>query len=184
MPIFKPKPEQIQRNLMENELQFGREQTAMELSESPEMVPIDLPQKNEDLTRWQQDLEGELDIVGHDFRNEFLNNGEWKKQLNSDKTPMKSIMNERGITAFKRAVRASLSRNLMMSNYTQEMILVKLKGIVFKFLGHFIEGRTQFAYLIRLSDAHVMVQIALSDYLGVFNKRIDGVSNNRIQKGY
>jgi len=35
MPIFKPKPEQIQRNLMENELQFGREQTAMELSESP-----------------------------------------------------------------------------------------------------------------------------------------------------
>tara|TARA_R100001530_G_scaffold109433_1_gene76825 strand:- start:15 stop:665 length:651 start_codon:yes stop_codon:yes gene_type:complete len=96
-----------------------------------------------ELTRWQQDMDDQINQAVHDLRNEVMIDGEWVPQtevvgIDKDGEPIMGQynpkMNEYGIRAFVSSMRPLLSRNLMMSNYDEAKILSKLRGSVTTFI--------------------------------------------------
>jgi len=152
MTMFKPKQEKIQNEMFEAELQQGREQGVLDYdarSSEQEMVALQQKKENEDLTRWQQDMEGELNLVVHRLkRQRYDENTEDWVQMPGEFTgrkdekgnpiykPIRPMMNDLGINFFITSSIPSLSRNLMMSNYDEEKIYTRLRRIIIQFIHH------------------------------------------------
>ncbi|KKM92382.1 hypothetical protein LCGC14_1219070 [marine sediment metagenome] len=163
MAIFKPNATNIQNQMFQDELQLNRDQQTLSMEDpKDEMIAVERAERNEDLTRWQQDLETEARNVAYrlrrwDFDDEAK---EWKPMLiptgkfrdvKTGKTDTEGkqiivtkeihirerpMMNELGINYFLSSIMPSLSRNLMMSNYDEDRIFTRLRGIVRIFIHH------------------------------------------------
>lgn len=208
--MFKPSAEKIQQDMFETELQRNSGQSAMEYDAKTgdqEMVELQRRRENEDLTRWQQDLHKELELVTYKLRRMFLDDDKdiWKSlpgeptgnKENGEMTyhPMKPMMNEKGINYFITSAIPSLSRNLMMSNFNEERIYTRLKRIVLKFIYHL--GYYYKEYEIDQGDLSAIVSIFKDviepahwrclnngerSYLNTINKRVEAYTYGQPQQ--
>lgn len=135
----------MQSENLDKELHHDREQSAlsmavggMEFSQSPELV------------KWQQDLIDELNEHILDLqrlRKKVDDEGNvtyerilYFDRVNDDGKDVykraKPIMNNLGINAFKTFIRPMISRNLLLSNFSEEQILNKLKHTTISWITH------------------------------------------------
>jgi len=122
-------------------------------------------QQRSDLVRWQQDLEEEIDQMSHDFKNEILIEGKWKRQNflvgydqegNSIYHELPPVMNDLGISRIKSYLRPLLSRNLINSNYSEERIYTNLRNIIQTIILHLRDN--YYIYEIRKQDLSWIVR--------------------------
>jgi len=125
--------------VMERQEQSQKSVNVLDNSFNPnsEMIDRRFREEKEDLVRWQQDLELEIDNFVHDLKREVLNDkGEWVKiiewRYNEKGKPVEvevePMCNDIGIQMIKTIARPFMSKNEMMSNYSEERILQKLKS--------------------------------------------------------
>lgn len=112
---------------------FAREQEAiknMDVDTNYEATQ----QLRSEFLRWQQDLEPELAQLAHDLRNEYLTDDGWTKKYevyrDEKGQPIKvylpALMNELGIQMVITYCRPLVSKNLINTQYTDEIIRVTL----------------------------------------------------------
>ncbi len=141
--------EKQQKQMFDAEMQQTREENAVKYSDVGDDVYFAQKEKNEDLTKWQQDMENDIERTVHDLKREIESDDGYKRmtrvefvRINKDgkkigkKVKVKPMMNNLGINMFRGAIRPLISRNLMMSSYSEDKIYVKLRSIMFTFISH------------------------------------------------
>ena len=134
-----PNQEKAQRQMFDQEMQASREENAVKYSDVGDEVFFAQKEKNEDLTRWQQDLREEIERTVHALKREVSDaDGNYKrmkkfkeyrvidgkrKKVYTLENPM---MNSIGINMFTGSLIPLVSRNLMMSNYSEDKIYADL----------------------------------------------------------
>jgi len=192
----------MQQQMFDKEIQSNRESDALQQAGIGDDVYFAQKEKNEDLTRWQQDLKEEIEKTVHDFRREVEDeDGNYKPMLMFKEYRMvngkrkiiykkaKPMMNSLGINMFRGAVRPLISRNLMMSSYSEDKIYVKLRSIMFTFISHL--AYHQKVYEIDVGNLSMIVRMfkdicepahwrALNNgersYLNTINKRVEAIT--------
>jgi hypothetical protein len=118
--------------------QISREQGTLGLA-SDDTAFLQRQSMIQDLTKWQQNLEDDLETLRHDFKSERLVKGEWvpvEELAGYDKNgeavykTVPSLMNDIGIYRVTSIVKRYLTRNVMMSNLSEEIICRIMKGLV------------------------------------------------------
>lgn len=123
LPFQQPDPYQEQRDMETRQMDFGREQGAVQVAEQiPDQVMLQQQEDRTDLLKWQQDLGDELKNLLHDLRNEVYDEkkGMWVQQG-------RPVMNEDGVRKIESLVRPYLSRNMFNTNFNEERVLGMLK---------------------------------------------------------
>jgi len=160
---------------------------------------IFLEQKKEqaDLVKWQQNLRPEAIQFLHDIKREILVQGDIDKGTDTwERIPGSSPMaNDLFIVDLISYARPYLSKNLMMSNYTEDRILRNLKGTLWSLRVHLLQNRqkydihkTDMEYIVRLFKNFIdatpfrSLQQGERKWLGTINKRIETVSNQPLPK--
>jgi len=134
-------PYKFQKDITNMELDHSARQEAINQAGIGDEMYQFQQEKKEDLTRWQQDLNEEIDLAIHTLQREFLNeDGKWIKEITftgnyDDKNKpiyeeAKPMLNKAGINRIRSYLIPLTSRNLMMSNYNEDRIFSKLKGTV------------------------------------------------------
>jgi len=155
---------------------------------------------NNDLTRWQQDLQEDVLKIVHDLKREIEVNGEWIPQrifLGHDENGQEvwdeipPMMNDLGIRDFIAEIRSHTSKNLMMSNYDKDRIYVKLNATVTNFI--FLVAMKAPYWELQKKDLSHVVQIFKShieptywrafnngerNYLNSTTKRVEAFNSN------
>ena len=111
------------------------------------------------------------------------------KEKDNDGNDVKPICNDLLVRKMVTLLRPSMSRNLMMSNYSEERILNRLKSVVLTFIFHL--GSNYQIYAVSEDDLPYIVQLfkdvidptyyrALNNgerrYHGTINKRVETVA--------
>jgi len=203
MALFgQPNQEKAQRQMFDAELQSTREENAVKYSDVGDDVYFAQKEKNEDLTRWQQDLKSEIELTIHDLKREVESGKGYKPMLEftgrftvvkgEKKRVMRKVkpmMNHLGINMFRGAIRPLTSRNLMMSNYNEDKIFVKLRSIMITLISHLAYHQRN--YEIAVGDLSMIIRMfkdiaepahwrALNNgersYLNTINKRIEAIA--------
>lgn len=161
-----------QERMFRQEMSFNREQDALQSSNYGDELYMNRKDITSDLTRWQQDLNDEIETVVHNLRREYINNkGQWERQteftgeyetLSNGKEvavyrELPPLMNEQGIMMMRSVLQPLISRNLMMSNYESDQIYTKLRNIVFAFINHLALHYSD--YEIRKEDLPIIVRM-------------------------
>ena len=193
-----------QMEMRNEELQQGRQMGGLEYDSKTSQGDMDFMQsRDSDLTRWQQDLDDDLNDIIHRLKRQVKTKSGWKpipgkltgrKDVNGNPTykPLRPMMNDFGISFFVASVQGSLSRNLMMSNLDQDMIFTKLRGTVGDFIHHLGYHRKE--YEIDEGDLTAILRIfrnliepahfrALNNgernYLNTINRRLDHFTHDQ-----
>jgi len=103
-----------------------------------ELIQLKEQEEREDLVRWQQDLGPEMEQLEHDLKrevfdkktNEWVSLKEWVygddgQPKEVDATPM---CNDFCIQMIKATIRPFMTKNEIMSNYTEDRILQKMRN--------------------------------------------------------
>ena len=158
----------VQQQMFEKELQLNREENALKYSDVGDDVYFAQKDRNENLTKWQQDLKEEIDTTIHilkreiededgnykPMRGEFIGiDNKGKKHYKREK-PM---LNDLGINMFRGVLIPLVSRNLMMSNYSEDKIFVKLRSVVITFISHLAYNQKK--YGIGVGDLSIIVRM-------------------------
>jgi len=195
-----------QKQMFDAELQAGREENAVKYSDVGDDVYFAQKEKNEDLTRWQQDLKEDIERTIHDLRREVEGEDGYKpmigEYIRTDEKGrkhykrVKPMMNSLGINMFRGAIRPLVSRNLMMSNYSEDKIYIKLRSILFTFISHLAYHYK--SYEIDVGNLSMIVRMfkdicepshlrALNNgersYLNTINKRVEAITYGQPQQG-
>ena len=200
--------ERVQQQMFDKELQANREENAVKYSDVGDDVFFAQKERSEDLTKWQQDLKSEIELTIHDLKREVESEDGYKQMTvfkeyriidGKRKTvysKVKPMMNQLGINMFRGAVRPLISRNLMMSSYSEEKIYVKLRSIMFTFISHLAYHYK--IYNVDVGDLSIIVRMfkdiaepahwrALNNgersYLNTINKRIEAITYGQPQQG-
>jgi len=194
--------EKQQKQMFDAEMQQTREENAVKYSDVGDDVYFAQKEKNEDLTKWQQDMENDIERTVHDLKREIESDDGYKRmtrvefvRINKDgkkigkKVKVKPMMNNLGINMFRGAIRPLISRNLMMSSYSEDKIYVKLRSIMFTFISHL--AYHQRTYDIDTGNLSMIVRMfkdlmepahwrALNNgersYLNTINKRVEAIA--------
>jgi len=198
-----PNQNKVQQQMFDSEMQMNREQSAIEQAGVGDDVFFAQKEKTEELTKWQQNLELDIELTIHDLKREVQDkDGNFKqmleftgryKDVNGKKKrimrKVAPIMNDLGINIFRGIVRPLTSRNLMMSNYNEEKIFVKLRSILFTSISHFAYHYKD--YGIDVGNLSMVIRLlkdicepahwrAMNNgersYLNTINKRIEAVA--------
>lgn len=200
--------ERAQKQMFEQELQASREENAVKYSDVGDDVFFAQKEKNEDLTKWQQDLNSEIELTVHDLKREIEGEDGYKRMTvfkeyriidgkrKAVHTKVKPMMNNLGINMFRGAIRPLTSRNLMMSNYNEEKIYVKLRSIMFTFISHMAYHYK--IYNVDVGDLSMIVRMFKDiaepahwrclnngerSYLNTINKRVEAITYGQPQQG-
>ena len=148
---------------------------------------------NNDLTRWQQDLAPELELMVHDLRGECYNeeHNQWMKHPLIEKP----LCNEKLIFKMVAMMRPLTSKNLIMSNYTESRILNRLYFTTCTFVMHLAQNRDIYeiqkgdlSYIVRLFKDTIEATFFRAymngerQYLRMFSKRIETHSEQQPDK--
>jgi len=138
-----------QKQMFDAELQAGREENAVKYSDVGDDVYFAQKEKNEELTKWQQDLQEEIGRTVHTLKREVVNkDGNYIRMKKFKEYRIiegkrksvykfeKPIINDIGINTFVGALIPLISRNLMMSNYSEDKIYIKLRSDTITFISH------------------------------------------------
>jgi len=190
--------EKQQKQMFDAEMQQTREENAVKYSDVGDDVYFAQKEKNEDLTKWQQDMENDIERTVHDLKREIEGEDGYKRliefvRINEDGKKVyrkvKPMMNNLGINMFRGAIRPLISRNLMMSSYSEDKIYVKLRSIMFTFISHLAYHQT--TYDIDTGNLSMIVRMfkdlmepahwrALNNgersYLNTINKRVEAIA--------
>lgn len=164
--MFPNKEEVKQQEAEKRERDFVKSRDVFQAAMVEDASPYEKIKEREDLTRWQQSLSDEIEMTIHDLKREILVEGEWIPQLKLvgyddegkevyHRVPM--MMNEIGIRSFKAAVRPLMSRNLIMSNYSEEQLLTKLRGTISTFI--IVLAQNFYDYDVRRQDISNIVRM-------------------------
>ena len=93
-----------------------------------EMIQLEKDKERADLIRWQQDLSDEAFDYIMDIKGWAFVNGEWVKDKN-----MKPLANDQFIRRIRPLLKLATSRNLIMSNYSDERVRRSLSRAAAKF---------------------------------------------------
>lgn len=176
-----------------------REQNASQMVDPNDAPYLYQKEVMQDLTRWQQDLDSDVERLSYDFKNMYEDeNGKWvqtkqtiyekdKDGILKPKTVYsKPMMNDHGIYRVISLTKRYLTRNLMMSNLSEEIICRIMKGIVIDLVIH-ISFNWQ-RYEMDFSDLSIVVRMIKDSieptlyrcwndgerkYLNTINKRIE-----------
>ena len=186
------KKEQSQQELVAEEREFTKEQNAM-LGSLPagaqdEQIFLEQAQQKADLIKWQQNLSPEAVQLIHDLKREVQVAGDIDKGTDKWKVMVGSIpmVNDLFVLDLISFARPYLSRNMMMSNYTEERILRNLQATLWSLRVHILQNRTKYdihktdmEYIIRLFKNFIdatpfrSLQNGERKYLGTIGKRIE-----------
>lgn len=143
----------MQMRMADKELEHDRDMNTMNQANSGDEAFYEQQQQQESLTRWQQDLNDDINRAVHTLKREIYDDEkqEWVAQLEFNGkyeekegkrvpvyNPMKPMMNDLGISFFKSQTMPSMSRNLIMSNYKEVFIFTKLKSITKTFVRNMV----------------------------------------------
>jgi len=93
-------------------------------------------EERDQLTKWQQDLNPELQEFVHKLKKEVKGkDGKWERVLIGE-VPMKQISTDEGIWEMVMMIEPLLSRNLMMTNYSDEIIQREKRRVASDFILH------------------------------------------------
>lgn len=118
----------------ERQKEFMREQVGLRIAESSDDNYIH-SKHNDEIIKWQQDLNDELDLLIHKLKNEECIAGIWKpkqiyigigeggREIWQDMPPK---MNIQGIQMIESLVAPLMSRNIINSNFDEDRILTIL----------------------------------------------------------
>jgi len=202
--------EKEQKRMFDAELQSTREENAVKYSDVGDDVYFQQKEKTEELTKWQQNLELDIELTVHDLKREVRDkDGNYKpmleftgkfREVDGKKKRLmrrvKPIMNDIGLNDFRGIIRPLTSRNLMMSNYNEDKIFVKLRSIMFTFISHIAYYHK--TYEIDVGNLSIIVRMfkdiaepahwrAMNNgersYLNTINKRIEAVAYGQPQQG-
>ena len=150
---FTQKPEDPLRMELDAQRGISREDIAGRSSGVDEELLLQQQRERAELTKWQQDMSEDIQLMVHRLKNEVLNaEGEWSALLESD--PMCSDECIQRIVAM---LEPSTSKNLMMSKYDKEQILSALLELTNAVTLHVISNRER--YNIKMSDLTPLMQI-------------------------
>jgi len=197
--------DRAQKQMFDAELQAGREENAVKYSDVGDDVYFAQKEKTEELTKWQQDMREDIERTVHDLKREVEAEEGYKPMLEFIKInedgkkvfrKVKPMMNDLGINMFRGAIRPLISRNLIMSNYNEDKIFVKLRSIMFTFISHLAYHYK--AYAVDVGDLSMIVRMFKDlmepahwrclqngerQYLNTINKRIEAVTYGQPQQG-
>jgi len=159
----------VQQQMFDKEIQLNREENALKYSDVGDDVYFAQKDKNENLTKWQQDMEEEIKriVLKLKRQTETEDGSERIKVFKEYKivdgkrrkiyTYAKPMMNEVGINMFIGALIPLISRNLMMSNYSEDKIYVKLRSVTITFISHLAYHQKD--YNINVGDLSIIVRM-------------------------
>lgn len=154
----KNQPSNEEAKMIEKQMSASQQQQVIANTTDPnaDITYFDQGEKNADLIRWQQDLKSELDALEHDLLREYWDSkeGRWVKLqiINDDNklVDMPPMCNKTCIQMIRTTIRPLISRNLIMSNFSEDRILDMLKD-------------TMYAIVINLGLNHEMYEIQFRD---------------------
>lgn len=138
----KPAEERALDKQLSSQEKQSREQSMLATVDPSDGPYLEKKEGMQDLTRWQQDLDNEIVSLMHDFKSQIFIEGKWlpikeTKYIQDEKgvtkgvpVPIKPIMNDEGIYRIISLVKRYLTRNVMMSNYSEQIIVRTMRGLV------------------------------------------------------
>lgn len=130
-----------QREVLDRQASSQRDATLLSNSTEArqEMVELEQLKQSEDLIKWQQNLGPDVDAMEHNLRQERFNLGtnRWERLKESWYDPtlnrvvlreMKPVCNDVCIQMLKTISAPFMSKNELMSNYSTDQIIQKLKS--------------------------------------------------------
>jgi hypothetical protein len=123
----------------QRQMSYGREQNLLGIGTdtAADELWMRKQEQTNDLLKWQQDMEDELERLEHNLRNEVLKNNRWWKKTELKgydvlgqpiNQPMPPLLNDKGIQMILTECKPLMSRNLFNSNLDENRILQMLKG--------------------------------------------------------
>lgn len=161
-PFGENRDERLAREHETRQMNFAREQNVVGNSMNDDATYIHFKEKNEDLMRWQQDLEDELNQLIHRLKNEIRIDGVWIPRVDSQGEPLPPILNEKGISDIFSEICPLMSRNLINSNYTEEQIYQRMR-----------ETADSITYLLMQNYEYYDMEMNVSRFDSIINQIID-----------
>lgn len=192
--MFGNNPQREEFQIARDQIQVQRE-TATMGSAADDIVHLQDKENKADLTRWQQDLADELESLKHDLKREYRNTeGCWVQIPGT-----KPLVNDLGLHPILNLVKVYFTRNLIMSNLSQDVINRIMLGIVRDLVLHL--GANFERYDIDFHDLTLTVRLVKDrveptlyrcfnngerSYLNTINKRIEAFSESTVpeRKGF
>ena len=117
-----------EERLAEEQINLQRESNASTMMQ--DNIPLPDQDKRSELLRWQQELDDQIIILKHEYRNEDWDEikGKWVKKTGIDGKPIPPLMNEHGIQSTISMARPLLNRNLINSNMQDEFVRELLRN--------------------------------------------------------
>lgn len=181
----------IEQNITMDSLN-NMSQNALPQGATDEQLFLEQQKEREDLIKWQQDLEPEvIKLICH-LRGVYIDeNGDLQKKKGIGGNPVQPMCNEEGIRVIETLASTNTSKNIIMSNYTDEKIGRELLTTTTTLIRHL--GPNYKMYGIDKKDLSVIVDLykktitptyyrALQNgerrHLGTINKRIETISEH------
>jgi len=196
------KEEQSQSKAMQFTQDMEREANVFQALSADDGTYMDIRDEKRDLTRWQQDLSDELEDLRHDLLREVQNSsGKWvaetecigvddaDKEVWVNSTPM---VNKTGFYKIRTVIKRYLSRNMMMTNFSEDIINKTLFNLKVKLICNL--GSCQQDYEINKEDIPIITTLVMDsikgtlyraynngerNYLNTINKRIEAFTQNQ-----
>jgi len=158
-----------QREVLDRQASSQRDATLLSNSTEArqEMVELEQLKQSEDLIKWQQNLGPDVDTMEHNLRQERFNLGtnRWERLKESWYDPtlnrvvlreMKPVCNDVCIQMLKTISAPFMSKNELMSNYSTDQIIQKLKSTL-KTLARNLGIKSEF-YELNFHDSSMVRQ--------------------------
>lgn len=133
-PFNKPEHDSVTDQLQAQKQAHDLDLQAFNGQGGEEEWATNLQQQRAELTRWQQDLAPEIQIMVYRLRNYVNIDGKWqplvvRNQKTGRNEKVKPLCAEECIWRIVAMAQPSTSKNLMMSKYTEEQILMDLRNL-------------------------------------------------------
>lgn len=193
LPFFQDSEQKMMLDQERRSMNFQRENLGIQVgSSSPDDGALmqELTQQN-DLVRWQQDLNDELAQLLHDLRRERQTTNEgWKRP---DK--LQPLLNDSGVAMVEEQLRPLLSRNMINTNLNEDQIMNMLRftcrSIRQNLMNNYDEYQMnplQYRNIMRLIKNAIIPtpNRALNNgervYTRTFNKRVETITPSAIEQ--
>lgn len=182
-----------EERLMDKQLAINtsdnRERNVVAMVDPSDQTYLYQKEQTQDLTRWQQDLDDDVERLRHDFQNEVLTDKGYVKAYEG----ATALMTQEGTSKLIGFIKRYLTRNLIMSNLDEFIITRIMRGLVIDITIHLAMNWQQ--YKLDETDRSLVVRMIKDsieptlyrsyrngerNYLNTINKRIE--TNNFSEK--
>ena len=198
--MFGKQKQHPEERMLDKQLDHSKEQSNFQAALMDDAGYYERAEQRDDLTRWQQDLKDELDVLRHDLKHEIKDNRDrWIRELvmNEDgkEIPMPPMANELGVYRIIALTKRYLNRNVMMSNLNEEIIFRMMRDLVETLVIHL--GSKYEQYEIDPNDLSLIIKMIKDsvettlyrslnngerNYLNTINRRIETFADRQEPK--